>query len=182
MHLWSIKKELFIHLLASFVFFLPFVLLHRLGGMNLVLFVTGILIGVFLPDIDHLIYTLFLKPKEITSQRIYTKISGRNFLSAVSLLFTTRDERKNLIFHNMFFQCLFVVFAFLIVSSNSSLLGRGLVVSFLLSLVVDQCVDLYTKVPLTRWIRGLPVTLTFQQFYLYVTVQALLICVLGYLF
>jgi hypothetical protein len=182
MNLWTLKKEISIHVGVTILFFAPFMLMHTLWGYFLLLFLLGVLVGIFLPDIDHLIYTLFLKPNEITSQRVRAKIASKSFASAIELLYSTRDERRSLIFHNFYFQCLFVVFAFLVVTSSASFFGRGLVLSFLLSLVIDQVVDLYTTSSLSRWLRGLPMSLTSQQLKLYVLVQGLLVFVFGYLF
>lgn len=182
MYQWSLKKEIVLHLFVALLFFLPFVFIHSLSGLNILLLYVGVLVGVFLPDIDHFIYTLFLKPSEITSQRVRSKIASKNFASAINLLFSTRDERKNLIFHNILFQALFVIFSFLMVSSTTSLFGRGVVISFLLSILVDQCLDLYLRVDFARWLRGLPISLTSYKLRLYLVVQGFLIFLLGYLF
>lgn len=182
MYQWTLKKEIALHVFVSLLFFLPFVFIHHLVGQNVALLYAGVLVGVFLPDIDHLIYTLFLKPSEITSQRVRSKVASKNFGSAIDLLFTTRDERKNLIFHNFLFQALFIVFSFLVVSSTTSLFGRGIVISFLLSLMVDESLDMYFRADFSRWLRGLPMSLTSQQLRLYLGVQGFLIFVLGYLF
>ncbi len=185
MNSWSLKKEILLHVLIVAVFFTPFVIIHQIYSVPItfLVFILGIVLGTFLPDIDHLIYSLFLKPKEITSQRLYSKLQMKNFASAINLLFSTRDERKTLVFHTVFFQCLFLVFAFLVVSSTSSLFGRALTVSFLLSLCVDQLVDIKYKADISRWIRGIsPTALTSQQINMYVLVQIFLVIVIGYLF
>lgn len=182
MYQWSLKKEIALHLFIALLFFLPFVFIHSLVGLNVLLLYAGVLFGVFLPDIDHFIYALFLKPSEITSQRVRSKIASKNLSSAIDLLFTTRDERKKLIFHNFLFQAFFIVFAFLVVSSTTSLFGRGIVISFLLSLFVDECLDLYQRTDYSRWLRGLPMSLTSQQLRLYLLVQGFLIFLLGYFF
>lgn len=182
MNAWNLKKEITTHVAASLVFFAPLIFLHSMGGVTFLSFFAGVLLGSFLPDIDHLIYVLFLKPKEITSQRVRSKLASGSFYSVVTLLFSTRDERKKLIFHNIVFQLFFVIFSFLIVSSSSSIFGRGLVLSFLLSLVVDQVLDIRFKLSATRWLHGFFMPLTSQQFNLYVFIQGLLIFVLSYVF
>ncbi len=184
MQRWTLRQEILLHILVILVFLLPYVFLQNLvfNYQAMLLLMGGGLIGTFLPDVDHLLYALFLKPGDITSQRVHSKLAARDVKGAIVLLFTTRDERRKLVFHTVFFQCLFVLFAFLVITSNGTLFGRGLVLGFLLSLLVDQIVDLRQKQPLARWASGLPISFTPQQFDTYLLVHGVLLLLLGYVF
>ena len=101
----------------------------------------GAVIGLLLPSLDHLIYVFYLRTYELTPQRIKVLVQQKNYAGAISLLYQTRGERINLIFHAYFFQIIFAVLTFWVVSSSGSLLGRGLVLSFYLNLLLDIVAD-----------------------------------------
>jgi hypothetical protein len=97
---------------------------------------------------------------------------NRNYWGMIKLLFDTRGERRKLIFHSAFFQVIFVVLSFLVITSSGSLFGMGLVLAFFLHLLVDQFVDLtatqdgsniqsqdiMNPSPLRVWFRGLGIS------------------------
>ncbi|KKS95803.1 MAG: hypothetical protein UV71_C0003G0037 [Microgenomates group bacterium GW2011_GWC1_43_13] len=112
-----------------------------------------------MPDLDHLIYVLFLGPQELTSQRVGFLWEKKQYKRLIELLYETRSERKGLIFHTIFFQAIFLVLTFWIMSSSSSLFGRGLVLSFALHLSVDQLVDISEMGSLNNWTKFLPIDL-----------------------
>ena len=87
------RREIFIRLsfLIS-VLILVSIVKHWLALTCWPLWLGGAL-GLFLPDLDHLVYIFFLGPQELTSQRVVYLIRNRNFRGAVSLLFDTRAER-----------------------------------------------------------------------------------------
>ena len=154
------KKELFIHfsfLVSLFIFvsiareyftlaFLPF----WLGGI----------IGTLLPDLDHALYVFFLKPEELTSQRVGYMLGKKDFWGSLELLAETRSERTRLIFHTATFELIFVILTFFVLTSSGSLLGRGLVLAFFLHLIVDQGVDLASTGALNNWFKNFPLELT----------------------
>lgn len=71
------KKELALHFLSSLFLFIPISLVRHYFASTVLQtilsfwpFWLGALIGTILPDIDHIIYVYFLRPYEVTSQRI----------------------------------------------------------------------------------------------------------------
>lgn len=137
------KRELFIH--SSFwfsIFVLTLVIKQDLTLSSWPFFLGGI-VGTILPDIDHLIYVYLVKPYELTSQRFGQLLQNRDLKRSVELLYETRSERKNLIFHSKFFQILFLVVTFWLMSSSGSLFGRGVALSFAIHLAVDRMIDIY---------------------------------------
>lgn len=183
MKAWDQRKVLLIHVGLWLLVCIPFIFLHNISTIQLlVLFLVGAVIGSFLPELDHLIYALFLKPHELTSQRIQGKVQARQWPAALSLLYVTRKERRELIFHTAFFQIVFVLLAFLIATSTASAFGRGLALGFLITLFMDQLVGYFNREDISHWFYAIPMTISRSQFKLYIIVQGLLILLLGYVF
>ncbi|SRR5258708_2592799 len=162
-----IFRYLNIHLLSSNLFFLPFLI----GG----------LVGAVLPDIDHLIYVYYLRPYEVTSMRVINGIQNRNWKESWDLLSTTRSERTNLILHTILFQLLFLVLSFLVITSSTSLFGRGLVLAFLLHLFIDEILDLKANGNLLNWFKNIPFELDKSQINIYLVANFVIILVFGFL-
>lgn len=157
------RKELTTHFIFWLIFFIAIILLKHYFNLSYALFVVGGLIGVVLPDVDHLIYAYFVKPQDLTSQRINYLVNKNEIKRTVELLYETREERRELIFHSIFFQAIFLVLMFWVLSSSGSLLGRGLVLSFMLHLSVDQFIDLKNMNSLGNWFKNLPFGLDLNQ-------------------
>lgn len=104
-----------------------------------------------LPDIDHFIYAFFLDPQELTSQRVGYLLKKKNIFRSITLLYETRHDRKNLVFHTFISQIIFLMLTFLILSSSTSILAMGIVLSFSIHLSVDQLADLVDIKTLDNW-------------------------------
>ena len=141
------RREIFIRLsfLIS-VLILVSIVKHWLSLAFWPFWLGGIL-GLFLPDLDHLVYIFFLGPQELTSQRVVYLIRNRNFRGAVSLLFDTRAERGDLVLHSNFAFVVILIFTFWMLTSSGSLPGVGLVLGMTVHLLVDRIKNvLYHKV------------------------------------
>lgn len=153
------KKEIFIHF-AFFVSLFIFVsIIRKYLSFSFWLFWAGGIIGTLLPDLDHILYVFFLRPQELTSQRVSYMLTKRDFWGSLNLLAETRSERTKLIFHTATFQLIFLVLAFFVLTSSGSLMGRGLVLAFFLHLTVDQAVDLASTGGLSNWFKNFPIEL-----------------------
>jgi hypothetical protein len=175
----AMKRELLIHLAYWFSFFIFISIVDKSLGLSYWLFWLGGLVGVFLPDIDHLIYVLFVHPHELTSQRVDYLIKRSDFWKAVHVLYDTRSERRGLTFHTIFFQLIFFVLTFLVVSSSGSIFAQGLVLSFALHLAIDQIVDLEELGNLDNWFKNLPFRLDVKQSQVYWIIAAVITVTLG---
>lgn len=141
------RREIFVRLsfLIS-VLILVSIVKHWLALTCWPLWLGGAL-GLFLPDLDHLVYIFFLGPQELTSQRVVYLIRNRNFRGAVSLLFDTRAERGDLVLHSNFAFVVILIFTFWMLTSSGSLPGVGLVLGMTVHLLVDRIKNvLYHKV------------------------------------
>lgn len=175
------RRELFLHLSIWFIFFVLVTLVNRFFSLGYWPFWVGGLIGVFLPDLDHLIYVYFVMPHELTSQRVNDLVEKRQIWRSVQLLYETRSERRGLIFHTIFFQIIFLVLTFWMISSSGSLFGRGLALSFALHLSVDQIMDIRVLGSLDNWHKYLPVYIDPSKAKTYWTITFALLCILGFL-
>ncbi|HEX6977208.1 MAG TPA: hypothetical protein VF185_02530 [Patescibacteria group bacterium] len=161
------KKEILIHTISFILLFLLFSFLKGWISINYWPLWVGGLIGTILPDVDHIIYVYYLRPNELTSQRaIYMSQKGE-LLKTWQLLASTRSERRNLILHTTLFQIIFVILAFLVLTSSASLIGRGIVLAFLLHLTIDQIVDYQNMKTLSNWIYKLNLVLDNTQTVIY---------------
>ncbi len=174
------RRELFLHFAFWLSFFIFITLIHQYFNLGYWLFWVGGLIGIFLPDIDHFIYAYFVKPQDLTSQRIGYLIDKRNIQRSIELMYETRSERKGLIFHTILFQMIFLVLTFWMMSSSGSLFGRGLVLSFALHLAVDQLIDLTEIGNLNNWFKDLPFVLDVDKSKTYWMITTIIVLVFGF--
>lgn len=175
------RKEIFIHFAFWFSFFVFISIFRNYFTLPHILFWIGGLIGTMLPDADHLIYVFLTNPNDLTSQRFNFLLKKKDFSRMVTLLHETRMERKEPILHTFVFQIMFLILAFLILTSSSSLLGRGLVLAFLLHLAVDQLADVIDTGRLDNWGHLFSIESDRNRTVLYISTSFLLVCAMGFL-
>ena len=141
----------------------------------------GGIIGTVLLDIDHLIYVFFLNTNELTSQRVNFLLKKKEISRIITLLHETREERKNLVFHTLFFQAVLFVLTFLIISSSTSIFVRGIVLASCLHLSVDQLADFFDMKHLGNWGKISIVEFGSHKSALYILASFLLILIMGFL-
>ena len=177
------KKLVLIHVLWSLVLMgLMILLKHWFDVRMALILLSGAVVGSILPDIDHLIYIYLSKPDESYSQEISSLINQRKFSLALDRISFARQDRKNLLFHNVLFQLLFIVFAYLVVSSNTNLFGRGLVLAFSLHLSIDQLIDLVKVGNIDNWFSNVKISLRKEQQTFFWVVNLLIIFLFSFLF
>ena len=174
------KLEVFIHLSFWVSFFIFVAIIKHYLAFSYWQFWLGGLIGSFLPDIDHLVYIFFIKPQELTSQRVSFYLGNKEILKSVGVMYDTRSERAGLIFHTVYFQLIFWVLTFLMVTS-SSVFGKGIVLAFALHLIVDQIVDLTELNSFDNWLKDSPIKLDFQKAKIYWAVNTAVLLIFGFL-
>lgn len=150
------KRELFLHFSFWFSFFVFISLIRKYFSLPYWPFWLGGIVGTILPDIDHIIY-LYLKPQELTTQRVNFLLDSREIKRVFILLYETRSERNSLIFHTVLFQLIFLVVTFWILTSSGSIFAQGIVLAFALHLVVDQIVDIQETGNFDNWLKNIPV-------------------------
>lgn len=174
------KRELFIHFSFLVSFFIFISIFKGWFNASFWPFWLGGLVGTLLPDVDHLIYIYFLRPQELTSQRVNYMLSKSEVWKTLILLAETRSERKSLIFHTAIFQIIFLILTFLVLTSSGSIFGRGLVLAFALHLIIDQAVDLMGADGLENWFRQINISLDKEKARVYWIVNLIIVLFFGF--
>lgn len=128
------KKSIINNLTYFFLYFIFITLINKLFSFSHILLYLGGLVGLFLPNLDHLLYVFIFRPFELTSQRIKLLINEKRYKEALILLYQTKEERVDLIFHSLNFQIIFTILTFWVISSSGSIFAKGLVLGSLLNL------------------------------------------------
>jgi hypothetical protein len=173
------KREVLIHSSFLFTFFVFVHLVKRWFNYSYYPLWIGGILGTILPDIDHLLYVYVLKPQEPLSLKVREMFKNKQYIPAIKLLESQRGKLVGLIFHSAGFQLLFLVLAFLVVTSSGSIFGRGLVLAFSLHLLVDELSDLMASGNLNGWFRQFPFGLDRQKQVLYWVANALILLIFG---
>lgn len=176
-----LKKDLISHLIVLFGFFF-FVSLFRgwLSFLYLPFWLGGVF-GSILPHADHYVNIYFVNPDTELSRYAKAVLSQRSIRKFIILVHSTTEQQKGLIFHTVLFQVLFVIFAFLIVTSTASLFGRGLVFGFLIHLLVDE-VKHYKKFGnLDAWMENINFKLDVKDQMWYMVGNGLVLLIFGFL-
>ena len=175
------KKEILTHFVAFSVFFALITLIRGWFDLSVLLFWFGGVLGTMLPDIDHVIYIYFLRSEEYNSQRAVHMVQGGNLKESFKFLAETRSERTRLIFHTYYFQLIFYVLSFLVITSSGSMFGRGLVLAFLLHLLVDQLIDFKETGSINNWFKDLPVMQEVGKQKIYLTIVSVAFLLFAFL-
>ena len=175
------RRELFLHFSFWISFFIFITLVRGYFNWAYLLFWFGGAVGTLLPDLDHVLYFYLIKPTELTSQRFNFLAQKHEIKRMFILLYETRGERRDLIFHSVYFQIIFLVLTFWMMSSSSSLFGRGLVLAFALHLSIDQIIDLTGMGSFSNWTKMFPVLNDIKFAKIYIFCTTLLVCIFGFL-
>lgn len=133
-----LKKELRNRLLLIFAWLLVITLLRWNWRWELIGFWLGGLIGTFFLDLDHWFYVFWLKPHELTSQRVKHQLNQNHYREALILLSDTKGERIRLSFFNAPFQLVLYLICFFVLTSTANLFGAGLVMAMALSFLKEE--------------------------------------------
>lgn len=173
------RRELFIHFSFLLSFFIFIAIIKHYLALPYWAFWLGGVVGTLLPDIDHIIYFYFVSPSDLTSQRFNFLLQRKEIGRMFELLYETRSERKGLIFHTIFFQAIFVVLTFLMLTSSGSIFGKGLVLAFYLHLTIDQIIDLVELGNFDNWLKYSPINLDYRGAKIYWTISLVVLLIFG---
>ncbi len=122
-----------IYFITSFIWI--FTKTHYLNYFYLL---TGLALGSYLLDIDHLLYWLVLKPNLEESKLAQVAWKKGDFKSLIKLLKITEPYHFSLIFHHYFFQVILTIFSFFVFTSTSSIFVKSLLLAINIHLLVDE--------------------------------------------
>lgn len=148
---------------------------YPINPFYLVTVVTGALLGLVLSQTDHLIYVFFTNTHEVTSQRAIALVNASQWKKTIYLLLSTSQERKDLIFHKIWFQILFFILTIFAISSSSNLFGKGIVIGFFLSSIVSLIKQISTSETMGHWLSGLPIFFKVEKIHIVFYIVLLLI-------
>lgn len=177
----AMRREVFIHVSFLFTFFVFVHLVKRWLSLSYYPFWVGGILGTILPDVDHLLYIYITKPDEPESKKARELIKQKKLKASLMFLLEGRKERRDLIFHTAFFQLIFLILTFLVITSSGSIFGRGLVLGFALHLLIDQLLDILEKGDLNSWFSGLNFQLNKDKTILYWAGNALTLLIFSFL-
>lgn len=139
---------------------------------------TGVLIGYYLPFIDHLFYAYFLRPGSAVSVNIRRLVSSKKIRELIVYVNDTKNEREKLIIHTAYFQIVFLLLTFFILTSSGSLFGRGLVYGFSLRLFVEQILSYIKTGKIDEWFAEMQVSMDPHKTRAYLYANALVVLLL----
>jgi hypothetical protein len=141
-----VKQELKLHLLPLLIIFLVTSLIWFLSHTayyNFIFLFSGLLIGSFFLDIDHLLFWFFLRPNLEESHLALIAWKKGDFRSLVKLLESTHQHHTNLIFHHYFFQVVLVLFSFFVFTSSNFVFAKAFLLAVNIHLLVDEINDFF---------------------------------------
>ncbi len=173
-------------------FFIPIILVPLLfyftkyssNWLYLVALLAGSLVGLALFQIDHLIYVFFTNSHELTSQRAIALANAGQWKKLFNLLIQTSYERKDLIFHKVWFQILFFFLTLFAISSSSNSFGKGVAIGFFVSSIISLVKSLPNNQSIDAWLSGIPQSLKLGRnhiiFYILIVLILLALSMLVY--
>ncbi len=171
-------KEGFNKFIAVFILLIVLTLLKGWFSYSYALVWFGLLMGFYLPIIDHIIYAFILRPELEVSKNIRSMISVKRAKELVSYIKQTQEERQKLIIHTAYFQIVFLLLTFFILTSSSSLFGRGLVYGLSLALFIEELFYFREKGNLDRWFSEMKITLDANRTKLYLYAVGFVVLIL----
>ena len=145
------KKALFRFFLPAIVFSLLLGLLHWFLRWELIFLTGGVFLGFVLWETDNLFYLLFKSPYEYHSVRFKYFLSNRQIASAINFLAQTKAERPQTVFVSVPFQILLVFVMVFILTSSTSLAGKGIVLGLFLRTLILQVTSILRVGNITAW-------------------------------
>lgn len=134
------KRIFFIHFAFFVSVFILFSIFRGWLSLSYWTFWVGGVFGSIIPEADQLLYVFFINPQELNSQRAVFLIKNRDFVGALRLLFETKGERHDLIFHSNTFLIVSGILFVWILTSSGSILGFGLILGLTLDLLLDRLI------------------------------------------
>lgn len=114
-------------------------------GLNLSLlwWLLGAILGFVFVFTDRFVYSFLMKPDEALGIRLRELFEGKQFSEGLMLLLNERHEQKELVMRSFLFVMVWLVLAFLAVTSIISPFGRGFMLGMGIHLIFDLVYDYF---------------------------------------
>lgn len=150
------KSDFRSHIIPLFVvyFVTSFVwIFTKTNYLNYIYLLTGLGLGSYILDIDHLIFWLFLQPNLEESRLAQLAWKKGDWRSLIKLLKITEHQHLSLIFHHYFFQVVLTIFSFFVFTSTSSIFIKAMLLAINFHLLIDEILS-YKSNPklLQQWL------------------------------
>ncbi len=115
--------------------------INRVSFPSYLLLFSGLALGSFFLDVDHLLYWFYLSPNLEESRLAQIAFKKYDFRSLLKLLESTRHQHTNMIFHHFFFQIIMSLFSVFVFTSSASVFGMSFLLALNVHLLVDEIED-----------------------------------------
>jgi len=136
-----VKSDFKSHLIPVIVVYLITIIVwifHQTNYLNYLYLTLGLALGLYLLDIDHLVYWLFLNPNLEESRLAQVAWKKGDWKSLIKLLKVTEHLHLSLIFHHYFFQVILAIFSFFIFTSTSNIFIKSVLLAINIHLLSDE--------------------------------------------
>lgn len=137
----------------------------------------GVIAGFYLPFIDYLFYAYILRPNNDISKNIRNIVSVRKAKELVIYVNGAKEQMEKLIIHTAYFQAVFSLLTFYVLTSSGGLFGRGLVYGFILKLFVGQILQFMQTKEINKWFTEMPFTMDKHKTVAYLYANGLILLV-----
>jgi len=123
------------------------------SNLTIISLFLGLIIGIFIIDVDHLIFWFCIKPNGEESRLIKTALQNKEFKSVTKIIQQSHQTHYNLVFHHYFFQVILTLFSLFIFTSTKNIFISALVLGINLHLIIDEIIG-YRKNPkvVQKWL------------------------------
>jgi len=147
-------SEIISHFLLTIIYFLLVSVFRGRFDVSLVWLWLGAFLGMFLLDLDHIIYWFVTNSEEEDSRQARALFKTKNYKGMYLLLKRVHETHRHLIFHTATFQVVLLILSFYLLTAGGSVLGSALVLSLNLHLLKDEWFDFFggRKEALKNWL------------------------------
>jgi len=138
-----VKHKFLNYLVPTIILFIvisSFWVISSVNNLQIFYLFLGLIIGIFLLDIDYLIFWFYIKPNNEESRLIKLAIENKEFKSVIKIIQNSHQTHYNLIFHHYFFQVILTLFSLFIFTSTKNTFTSALTLGLNLHLIIDEII------------------------------------------
>lgn len=121
-----------------------FWVISNVNNLQIIYLFLGLIIGIFVLDVDYLIFWFFIKPNNEESRLIKLAFENKQFKSIIKIIQNSHQNHYNLIFHHYFFQVILTLFSIFIFTSTTNTFASALTFGLNLHLIIDEIIGYKT--------------------------------------
>jgi len=150
-------------------------------NINLLWWLLGAMVGFMFVFTDRFVYSIFSKPDETLSLKIKELFRQNNLVEGIKLLLAERYDQKELVMRSAMFVVVWIVLAFLTVTSVMNPFARGFILGIGTHLVFDLLYDFIgDKERLDLWFWQIKRTLEPEEKFWFVVIVGIVYLLLAF--